>query len=92
VDSMVYKMILNPQQYDVVVAPNLYGGAPRFLAAIMRSLLGSHWLQTSSATPLQHSLEDSASRPRPTWAISFVLWSPCTALHPTLPARVRWRL
>ncbi|KAL0477213.1 homoisocitrate dehydrogenase [Acrasis kona] len=25
VDSMVYKMFLNPQQYDVVVAPNLYG-------------------------------------------------------------------
>jgi isocitrate/isopropylmalate dehydrogenase len=25
VDSMVYKMFMNPQQYDVVVAPNLYG-------------------------------------------------------------------
>jgi homoisocitrate dehydrogenase len=25
VDSMIYKMILNPQYYDVVVAPNLYG-------------------------------------------------------------------
>lgn len=25
VDSMVYKMILDPTQYDVVVAPNLYG-------------------------------------------------------------------
>lgn len=25
VDSMVYKMIISPQQYDVVVAPNLYG-------------------------------------------------------------------
>ncbi len=25
VDSMVYKMILDPTYYDVVVAPNLYG-------------------------------------------------------------------
>jgi len=25
VDSMVYKLILDPQRYDVVVAPNLYG-------------------------------------------------------------------
>merc|ERR1719354_704483 len=25
VDSMVYKMFVNPTQYDVVVAPNLYG-------------------------------------------------------------------
>ena len=25
VDSMVYKLILEPQKYDVVVAPNLYG-------------------------------------------------------------------
>lgn len=24
-DSMVYKLILDPQRYDVVVAPNLYG-------------------------------------------------------------------
>jgi homoisocitrate dehydrogenase len=25
VDSMVYKMIIEPQKYNVVVAPNLYG-------------------------------------------------------------------
>lgn len=25
VDSMVYKLVLEPQKYDVVVAPNLYG-------------------------------------------------------------------
>lgn len=42
VDSMLYKMIVNPLQYDVVVAPNLYGdilsdGA----AALVRYLFGS---------------------------------------------------
>eukprot|EP01116_Phalansterium_solitarium_P016522 TRINITY_DN3852_c0_g1_i2.p2 TRINITY_DN3852_c0_g1~~TRINITY_DN3852_c0_g1_i2.p2 ORF type:complete len:233 (+),score=81.85 TRINITY_DN3852_c0_g1_i2:274-972(+) len=40
VDSMVYKMILDPQRYDVVVAPNLYGDILSDAAAALVGGLG----------------------------------------------------
>jgi len=40
VDSMVYKMILQPSQYDVVVAPNLYGDILSDAAAALVGGLG----------------------------------------------------
>lgn len=40
VDSMVYKMILDPQHYDVVVAPNLYGDILSDAAAALVGGLG----------------------------------------------------
>jgi len=40
VDSMVYKMILDPTKYDVVVAPNLYGDILSDAAAALVGGLG----------------------------------------------------
>jgi len=40
VDSMVYKLILDPQRYDVVVAPNLYGDILSDAAAALVGGLG----------------------------------------------------
>lgn len=40
VDSMVYKMILHPDKYDVVVAPNLYGDILSDAAAALVGGLG----------------------------------------------------
>jgi homoisocitrate dehydrogenase len=40
VDSMVYRMILEPQRYDVVVAPNLYGDILSDAAAALAGGLG----------------------------------------------------
>lgn len=40
VDSMVYKMIIDPTQYDVVVAPNLYGDILSDAAAALVGGLG----------------------------------------------------
>lgn len=42
VDSMVYKMILNPELYDVVVAPNLYGDILSDAAAALVGGLGMY--------------------------------------------------
>jgi homoisocitrate dehydrogenase len=41
VDSMAYKMVMNPQQYDVVVAPNLYGDILSDLGAALVGGLGT---------------------------------------------------
>lgn len=40
VDSMVYKMILEPQRYNVIVAPNLYGDILSDAAAALTGGLG----------------------------------------------------
>jgi len=40
IDSMFYKMILNPSNYDVIVAPNLYGDLLSDAAAAFVSSLG----------------------------------------------------
>lgn len=40
VDSMVYKLFLNPSQYDVIVAPNLYGDILSDGAAALVGSLG----------------------------------------------------
>ena len=45
VDSMVYKLILDPQRYDVVVAPNLYGD---ILSDAAAALVGGYNLNFSS--------------------------------------------
>lgn len=39
VDSMVYRMFREPEAFDVVVAPNLYGDIIRYIAEGMRHFL-----------------------------------------------------
>ena len=50
VDSMIYRMIREPQRYDVVVAPNLYGDILSDAAAALVGGLGL----ASSANPGDH--------------------------------------
>ncbi len=51
VDSMVYKLILDPQRYDVVVAPNLYGD---ILSDAAAALVGGYaFLSLLSLLPLK---------------------------------------
>ena len=40
VDSMAYRLVLEPQRYDVVVAPNLYGDILSDVAAALTGGLG----------------------------------------------------
>ena len=53
VDSMVYRMILEPQRYDVIVAPNLYGD---ILSDAAAALVGGLGLVPSANVGDQHIL------------------------------------
>ncbi len=67
VDSMIYRMILQPERYDVVVAPNLYGD---ILSDAAAALVGGLGLASSAnasdnfvlAEPVHGSAPDIAGR------------------------------
>jgi len=41
VDSMVYKLFRDPSEFDVIVAPNLYGDILSYSAIVFRKMLMS---------------------------------------------------
>ncbi len=67
VDSMIYRMILQPERYDVVVAPNLYGDILSDAAAALVGGLGLASSANASANfvlaePVHGSAPDIAGR------------------------------
>lgn len=97
VDSMVYRLFREPDAFDVVVAPNLYGDILSDAAAALVGSLGLVSSVNAGDSFIMGEVSCTVSRVREKQiqsrtrlirlALSFVQYSPYTALHPTSQAR-----